>query len=63
MDFTISRLDFKQPGRTRCVNCEANLEPDGIDETKTTRNAVGLPVMASVTCSKCGGVTSFRLTE
>jgi RNase P subunit RPR2 len=63
MDFTVSRLDFKQPGRVRCVNCEADLEPDGSDETKTTRNAAGLPVMAAVTCSRCGAKTSFRLTE
>jgi RNase P subunit RPR2 len=63
MDFTISRLDFKQPGRTGCVNCEADLDPDVVDVTKTTRNAAGLPLMASVTCSKCGAKTSFRITE
>jgi RNase P subunit RPR2 len=63
MDFTLSRIDFKKPGLAHCVNCEAILEPDVVDETKTTRNAAGLPVMAAVTCSQCGAITSFRLTE
>jgi len=62
MDFTLSRLEFKEPGRARCVNCEVGLEPD-VDETKTTRNAHGLPIMASIICGKCGATTSFRLTE
>lgn len=60
MDFTIDRLDFVA-GKIHCVNCEAELDPD-FHEVKWTRNALGLPIMAGVTCPKCGAITSFRFS-